>query len=1258
MRFRMLGPLRVHTGGGWVGVAAEQQRVVLAVLLVEAGRVVSTDQLVDAVWGERPPRTAANTIAAYVSRLRRLVGRDVLAGRRRGYELLADGDIDAVLFEGGVAAGRRELKAGRLETAAAALGRALALWRTPEPVLADVPSTRWVETRTAELEQLRLGAVEDHADARLRLGLHADLVEELDRQVREQPLRERRWALLMTALARSGRRAEALDAYQRARRLLGAELGLEPGPRLRELQQAILVNDAPAPIAGDGRAGAVAAEAVGVGEEARETAGAAGAGAWTRATFGAVADDGRDGEAREETVGQETTAAAAAAVAVVVRSWPFLGREDELETIGSCLGRDEARGVVIAGEAGIGKTRLAQEILALARSRGHRTEWVAATGALASIPFGAVAGLLSPSGGTNGREAGHGLPMLEAAAARLRERGGARRVVIGVDDAHLLDTGSAAVLDHLVAQRLAFVVATLRAGEPVPETIMRLWKDGQVPWLDLASLPQPAVDRLLDHVLDGAVDGVTRRRLRELALGNPLALRELLTTAITGRTLRRRHGVWHLAGDYRPQGAIQQMLADRLRPLGPRTPELLELLACGEPLPYALLARLVDQASVDEAEAHGLAVSERAGDRVHVRLAHPLYAEVLRARMSPAHARRLWWRLAGALLDTPLRRRDDLLRAALWQVEGGAVVRPEVVRIGARQAVNRADLALAERLARAARQAAPSVEADALLAEVLEYRGRSAEAVAVLPERPPRDDDELLAWALVRAETRYWGEGDAVAAERTLDLLRGRPGEGLAEGIRSWILLLDGRCAATVELAERLTAPGSAAGDQPAIWACAAATAAAGFLGRAADADRFHRHGLALAEANQAELPWGLVQLGIARSLAYLALGELDAAWRVADEGYRQVLEGQSPMMSAGHVGFRGLVECAQGRTAEAGRSLREAMTALDGRDTLRLTHLFTAGLATACALEGAAGEARAWLERADRSGNGSNRLFAPWAALADAWTSSAEGHHAEAVSTARYAADLAHALGLRSVEATARHDVLRLTGPAALDGYGVADGRGGQSEPGRQNRPGGLGETGEPGGADRHSGPLDAPLDAPLDVRLDTPLARALATAARGLANADGDALSEATDALARTGHHLLATETATCAARAYEAAGLTEQSEAARRRAAGLRTRCQAAITPLLTDAPERAQPATAVPDNGPLGAQPATTLPGDGPEGAQPATAVPDDGPEGARRDAAPLDEDPGRAGDSAGRFGEGTEPARGDAGVLAAHLRTMR
>ncbi|MEU4232124.1 BTAD domain-containing putative transcriptional regulator [Nonomuraea sp. NPDC026600] len=1073
MRFRMLGPLQVHTGDRWARVAAEQQRVVLAVLLVEAGRVVSTDRLVDAVWGERPPRTAVNTIAAYVTRLRRLVGGDVLAGRRRGYELLADddGDIDAVVFERGVASGRRELEAGRLESAVAGLGRALAVWHTPEPVLADVPPTRWVEARATQLEQLRLGAVEEHADARLRLGRHADIVEELDRLVRENPLRERRWALLMTALDRCGRRAEALEAYQRARRVLRTELGLEPGPRLRELQQAILMEN----------------EAI------------AGRAAMPRAVPGRLP---------------------AAPTVGLTEGWPFVGRDEELDTIRSCLRRGAAKGVVISGEAGIGKTRLAREILEQALAQGCRTEWVAATASLAAIPFGAVANLLP----ADRIPAGHGLPVLAAAAARIREYGRDQRVVIGVDDAHLLDTGSAALIGHLAAQHLAFVVATCRAGAPVPDTFTMLWKDGQAPWLDLGSLPAAAVDRLLDHTLMGDVDGVTRRRLGDLAAGNPLALRELLSTAITDHALRQTHGVWHLAGDYRPRGAIQQLLADRLRPLGSRTPLVLELLACGEPLPLALLARLVDPASIDEAEAHGLAVSGRAGNRVQVRLAHPLYGEVLRARLSAGRARQLWWRLASALLDTPLRRRDDLLRAALWQVEGGAVVRADIVRTGARQAINRADLALAERLARAARDAEPSVDADALLAEVLEYRGRSAEAAAVLPEQPP-PGDELLPWALARAETMYWGNGDAVAAEQTLDLLRGRPGEDLAEGIRTWILLFDGRCAAVLDVADRLLASDSASA-QAMIWATAAATGAAGFLGRVVDATGYHERGLALAEARQAELPWGVVELGVARSLAYLAMGELDAAWSVADDGYRQVLAGQSPMMSAGHLGFRGLVECAQGRPADAGRSLREAINALDGRDTLRLTHLFLAGLAMATALGGAADGARAWMDRADQTGNEANRLFSPWIVLGNAWTLAAEGRLTDAVSTARYAAGLARGIGLPSVEAMARYDVLRLGGEGEL-----------------------------------HR--LD---------ELDTPMSHVLVRAAHGLEHADGAALSAATEALAQLGHHLLAAETATCAVPAYRHAGLADKAAMALERAASSLTRCQGAVTPLLRSRPVR--------------------------------------------------------------------------------------
>jgi DNA-binding SARP family transcriptional activator len=185
----------------------------------------------------------------YVSRLRRLVGAEVLTTRRHGYELtVGDGDIDAGVFQQTVRRGRRELAAGRPARAGTARGQALALWDTPQPVLADVPPSPLVDALAVQLEQLRLGAVEDHAEARLQLGRHADLAEELDQLAREHPLRERRWALLMTALERCGRRADALEAYQRARRVLREELGLEPGRQLCELQQDILADDR-----GDGR---------------------------------------------------------------------------------------------------------------------------------------------------------------------------------------------------------------------------------------------------------------------------------------------------------------------------------------------------------------------------------------------------------------------------------------------------------------------------------------------------------------------------------------------------------------------------------------------------------------------------------------------------------------------------------------------------------------------------------------------------------------------------------------------------------------------------------------------------------------------------------------------------------------------------------------------------------------------------------------------------------------------------------------------
>ncbi|MCW6005988.1 AfsR/SARP family transcriptional regulator [Micromonospora sp. CPCC 205371] len=250
MRFRMLGPLRVQ-GIGDGAVSAAQQRVVLSVLLVEAGRPVTVERLIDEIWDERPPRAAVSVVRGYVMRLRHALGSGTdgpLRTRQAGYELTVDDDdVDARVFSQLVAAGRRAVADGDPQTAANRLAKALALWRGA--ALADVPATRTVATYAARLESDRLAATEEWLSALLELGRHSDVASQLQRLVVDHPLRERLWELLVLALHRCGRRGEALDAYRQARAVLAAELGLEPGAALQELQRAVLSDGVAAPTA-------------------------------------------------------------------------------------------------------------------------------------------------------------------------------------------------------------------------------------------------------------------------------------------------------------------------------------------------------------------------------------------------------------------------------------------------------------------------------------------------------------------------------------------------------------------------------------------------------------------------------------------------------------------------------------------------------------------------------------------------------------------------------------------------------------------------------------------------------------------------------------------------------------------------------------------------------------------------------------------------------------------------------------------------
>jgi DNA-binding SARP family transcriptional activator len=310
--FRILGPLEVVDERGPVRLRAAKQRGLLAILLLHRNEVVSADRLIDELWGDRPPKTARKTLQMHVSHLRRVLPPGVLRTESPGYVLTVEpGELDLDRFEALVNQARSAAPA----TAARLLREALALSRGPP--LSDLEYEPFARGEVARLDEVRLAALEDRIDADNALGHHAELVGELESLAGAYPLRERIRGQLMLALYRSGRQAEALEACRRARVALVEELGIEPGPELRALEQAILRHEVPAPEA-------PAAEAAGV-------------------------------EAR--TVGV------------------FVGRERELAEL--LAGLDEAlagRGglILVGGEPGIGKSRLAGELACQAKARGAR----------------------------------------------------------------------------------------------------------------------------------------------------------------------------------------------------------------------------------------------------------------------------------------------------------------------------------------------------------------------------------------------------------------------------------------------------------------------------------------------------------------------------------------------------------------------------------------------------------------------------------------------------------------------------------------------------------------------------------------------------------------------------------------------------------------------------------------------------------------------------------------------------------------------
>ena len=299
LEIRLLGPFEVLAGGSPADVGGSKRQALLAMLALRPGRVVGVDALVDGLWGEDLPAAPRNALHHHIARLRAALGEASIVGSPDGYALRKP-DVDAVRFEQLLAETRAVLRDGDVPAAADAVDSALALWRGP--ALQGLTGTEWFGAEARRLEALRVDAFEEHFEIALALGDHRELTPELRSALADNPFRERLWGQLMLALYRSGRQSDALEAFQEARRVLADELGLEPGPELRRLQEAILAHDP-----------AIAAVPV-----ARRRRGN-----------------------------------------LPAPSTSFVGREDELAQVANLL--KEHRVVTLTGPPGVGKSRLAVE---------------------------------------------------------------------------------------------------------------------------------------------------------------------------------------------------------------------------------------------------------------------------------------------------------------------------------------------------------------------------------------------------------------------------------------------------------------------------------------------------------------------------------------------------------------------------------------------------------------------------------------------------------------------------------------------------------------------------------------------------------------------------------------------------------------------------------------------------------------------------------------------------------------------------------
>lgn len=478
----------------------------------------------------------------------------------------------------------------------------------------------------------------------------------------------------------------------------------------------------------------------------------------------------------------------------------LVGRSAELARLADALAA--GRSVVIAGEAGVGKTSLARAVAARMADAGMAIKPVVATGAADAVPLAAVAGLLPHGIGPDASP----LTTIRSVATELGARHRGRAVLLLVDDAHRLDRASAAVVRALVAHGHVQVLATLRSGEPVPDDVTRLWRDGDCVRLDLDPLTADGVRELIARRLDGPVDRQTVRWLQDVTRGNPLHLDELLRAARSGGGVARVDGLWRRVGPVAPGPRLHEIVDERIGELDPDERRALALVALAEPLGVDVLETLDALAPAARLEARGLVVADP-DTPTAIRTAHPLHGEVARARLGAIEGRTLRSELAAALPGDVAAVRRLL---AAWALDDGRRDEPGLLVEGLLDALARLDPERAVRFGCAAVAAGAGPEAAVPLATALRTTGAFAEAEELLAgcEDEVRGSPLAASYAFNRAMGLQWGlrrQDDALALLQRVGTWRADPEwRATIRQIAATLLVTSGRLNEGAALAEPL----------------------------------------------------------------------------------------------------------------------------------------------------------------------------------------------------------------------------------------------------------------------------------------------------------------------------------------------------------------------------------------------------------------------------------------------------------------------